>query len=102
MGYRSEVTIALHETVVDRNLITQEIPRELLEGFVTKVGNHSYYQFVGIKWMYYATIIEFFKTLQDVEYGGVRLGENSDDHEYFGCHDDYELYITSYISSPIP
>ena len=119
MGYYSVMTVALSATVVNRNIITNEIPKLLLDtriAVVTDYKHHStgelyarYYQLEPLK--FYADIPDiagvhaFFEQLDDEKtdetlYGALMVGEDHNDTHSFGDPDSFELFFTTIIEIP--
>lgn len=106
MGYRSDIVIAINQAVVARNLLTQEIPKSVLECFVRKDDNQtaapvSYYHLSGWKWdTYYPeakAIEDWFFSMEDEEFGAMRMGEEMGDVEIWGNPQDYGIFANQFI-----
>lgn len=118
MGYYSVMTVALCATVVKRNIITNEIPKLLLEEHVkvTDFKHHStgelyvrYYQLEPLKFYpdipVIAEIHEFFEQLDneqtgEVLYGALMVGEDHNDTHSFGDPNSFEMFFTTTIEIP--
>tara|TARA_B110000259_G_scaffold14925_1_gene15664 strand:+ start:60 stop:404 length:345 start_codon:yes stop_codon:yes gene_type:complete len=112
MGYRSEITIGMLKTqYLECSLITLTLPKLLVEHRPEACGEFMYWNIEEIKWYdSYADISEcerFFKALDALPYedkqvfGAIRLGESSDDIEEWGSPHEYDIYVTSQITSPL-
>ena len=106
MGYRSDIVIAVEQAVVARNLLTQEIPKSVLDCFVRKDENQltspvSYYHLTGWKWNTYypeaKAIEDWFASMEDEEFGAVRMGEEFGDVEYWGDPGEFSIYAQQNI-----
>lgn len=106
MGYRSDIVIAINQAVVTRNLLTQEIPKSVLECFVRKDDNQiaapvSYYHLSGWKWETYypevKAIENWFISMEDEEFGAMRMGEEMGDVEIWGNPQDYGIFANQFI-----
>lgn len=106
MGYRSDIVIAINQAVVTRNLLTQEIPKSVLECFVRKDENQltspvSYYHLSGWKWNTYypeaKAIEDWFISMEDEEFGAMRMGEEMGDVESWGNPHDYGIFANQFI-----
>lgn len=106
MGYRSDIVIAINQAVVARNLLTQEIPKSVLECFVRKDDNQtaapvSYYHLSGWKWNTYypeaKAIEDWFFSMEDEEFGAMRMGEEMGDVEIWGNPQDYGIFANQFI-----
>lgn len=106
MGYRSDIVIAINQAVVTRNLLTQEIPKSVLECFVRKDDNQitapvTYYYLYGWKWNTYypeaKEIEDWFASMEAKEFGAMRMGEEMDDVEIWGNPQDYGIFANQCI-----
>jgi len=107
MGYRSDIVIAVDQAVVARNLLTQEIPKSVLECFVRKDENIpngspvSYYHLSGWKWNTYypeaKEIEDWFVSMEDEEFGAMRMGEEMGDVEIWGSPSEYNIFANQFI-----
>ena len=106
MGYRSDIVIAVDQAVVARNLLTQEIPKSVLECFVRKDENQltspvSYYHLTGWKWNTYypeaKAIEDWFASMEDEEFGAMRMGEEMGDIEIWGSPSEFSIFANQFI-----
>ena len=106
MGYRSDIVIAVEQAVVARNLLTQEIPKSVLDCFVRKDENQltspvSYYLLTGWKWETYypevKAIEAWFASMKGEEFGAMRMGEEFGDVEYWGDPGEFSIYAQQNI-----
>lgn len=106
MGYRSDIVIAVEQAVVARNLLTQEIPKAVLDCFVRKDENQltspvSYYHLPGWKWETYypevKSIESWFASMEDEEFGAMRMGEEMGDIEIWGSPSEFGIFANQFI-----
>ena len=106
MRYRSDIVIAVEQVVVARNLLTQEIPKSVLECFVRKDENQltspvSYYHLTGWKWNTYypeaKAIEDWFASMEDEEFGAMRMGEEMGDIEIWGSPSEFSIFANQFI-----
>lgn len=106
MGYRSDIVIAVEQAVVARNLLTQEIPKSVLDCFVRKDENQltspvSYYLLTGWKWETYypevKAIEAWFASMKDDEFGAMRMGEEMGDVETWGNPCEFSIFANQCI-----
>ena len=106
MGYRSDIVIAVEQAVVARNLLTQEIPKSVLDCFVRKDENQltspvSYYHLIGWKWETYypeaKAIEDWFASMEDEEFGAMRMGEEMGDIEIWGSPSEFGIFANQFI-----
>jgi len=121
MGYRSDLVIAVHGTILAHDLISSIIPRVLKELKSSDVGGIRYWRIEQWKWYReYADVweIEAFFSFMDtlspvpchpddpnttrttVPYGAIRIGEDMVDIEEWGSPMDYELFVERNIVAP--
>lgn len=107
MGYRSDIVIALKQEVITRNLLTNEIPKIVLESFNRKDENVDnsltvyYYYLEGFKWYTeYPEVLaveDWLNSMNYEEFGAVRLGEDFEDVEYWGNPGEFNIYPRQHI-----
>lgn len=106
MGYRSDIVIAVEQAVVARNLLTQEIPKSVLDCFVRKDENQltspvSYYHLTYWKWETYnpetKAIEAWFASMEDGEFGAMRMGEEMGDIEIWGSPSEFSIFANQFI-----
>ena len=107
MGYRSDIVIALKQEVITRNLLTNEIPKQVLENFNRKDENADnsspvyYYYLNGFKWYTeYPEVLaveDWFNSMDYEEFGAMRLGEDYGDVEYWGNPTEFNIYFRQHI-----
>ena len=119
MGYRSDIVIAIHKTIMARNLITNELPSILKNVAHYQVDNAFYWRLEQWKWNNgYAEIKELedyfdhLETEDEVDdgggphssyvgvYGAVRAGEEHGDIEEWGVPWDYNISVQVSIDAP--
>ena len=116
MGYRSDVVIAVHKTIVARDLIAPFIPQALRE-LPYKENDLGRYWNIG-QWKWYDSysdiqeIEAFFSELESMPpvksdgaydsgvYGAVRVGEDHDDIQDWGSPGDYDIRAFTTINYP--
>lgn len=118
MGYRSDVVIAIHKSIMARALITNELPSLLREEPSYQSGDALYWKMEGLKWYSeYKDVIEveaYFDKL-DAEpcifdqkeptfstcvFGAMRMGEEVEDIETWGQPDQYDISLYQQIDCP--
>jgi len=119
MGYRSNITIGVHKSIIITDLISPVIPNSLKTESYTDIGDVRYWE---LDWKWYDSypevqaVLAFFEYLSDqpnimmspdtnthsIEvYGAIRLGEDTGDIEEWGSPNEYEIYTSQAISSPV-
>ena len=117
MGYRSDIVIGVGKEVLVRHLLSPCIPSALMNEPYTTIDDVVYWRLEGWKWYEgYDEVIEildFFRLLDNwldegVEkylnethvslYGALRIGEDDDDMETWGCPGDFDIYLERSIS----
>lgn len=118
MGYRSDITIAIHKSIIARDLIAPIIPAVLKQEPSVSSQNAVYWQLKGWKWYASYTevqdLINFFVFLDDepeiqndtcsypfAVYGFIRIGENDDDVEEQGEPSVYDMQLERFVSVPV-
>lgn len=117
MGYRSDVVIGIHKTILARNLITSEIPKEIIEFGHTLHDDVAYFKISDWKWYpsypEVAAIEEWFAGLVDeqndlpedaevrVIFGAMRIGESDDDVETWGDPYSFDICLNRSIDFPM-
>lgn len=106
MGYRSDIIIGVTKTVVARDLLTDEIPKCLKTiKYITDENSFAVYWEIN-QWKWYdsspdvAAITSWLKSLDQEEYGFIRLGEDDEDIEIRGSPTDFEMYLQKSIDFP--
>lgn len=107
MGYRSNIVIALKQEVITRNLLTNEIPKQVLENFNRKDENADnsspvyYYYLTGFKWYTEYSVVlaaeDWLNSMDYEEFGAMRLGEDFGDVEYWGNPGEFNIYLSQHI-----
>lgn len=105
MGYRSNVVIAIHKTIIARNLVTFEIPTNITNNFVKESEKAHYFLLEQWKWydecLDVEEIEDYFTHLNDESdyemYGAVRMGADLGDVEYWGSPHDFDIYAVQDI-----
>ena len=119
MGYRSDVVIAVHKSVLASDLVNPIIPKCLKEQPHHDTKDARYWVIEGWKWYdSYPEILEieeFFKHLDEEfaripdsdspgytngVYGAIRIGEEFGDSDTWGDPSDYEIYVNQSIDYP--
>ena len=110
MGYRSNIIIAINKEVRARHLITNEIPAcltnddSVIKEADERTGN-LYFKIEDWKW--YSTypeiqaIEKWFESMQEHEFGAMRMGEDDDDTQRWGEPYDFDICLNRYLSCPI-
>ena len=116
MGYRSDIAIAVHKTIIARDLIDPIIPEVLRKEPFQDIGEARYWLFSG--WKFYDSYQEvqdiqnFFdaldeesiqapnSTYQYAVYGAIRIGVNEDDVQSWGDPNEYQIYLHRAIRAP--
>ena len=116
MGYRSDIAIAVHKTIIARDLIDPIIPEVLRIESFQDIGEARYWLLSG--WKFYDSYQEvqdiqnFFNTLDEESiqepnstyeyavYGAIRIGESDDDVESWGDPNEYQICLNRSISTP--
>lgn len=110
MGYRSDIIIAIAKEVRARHLISNEIPACLMnDTSVIKEARESdgafYFRIEGWKWydsyQEIRDIEAWFNSMQDEEFGAMRMGEDDNDTETWGQPYDFDICLNRYLSCPI-
>jgi hypothetical protein len=110
MGYRSDIIIAIAKEVRARHLISNEIPACLMnDTSVIKEARESdgafYFRIEGWKWydsyQEIRDIEAWFTSMQDEEFGAMRMGEDDNDTETWGQPYDFDICLNRYLSCPI-
>ena len=100
MGYYSDVKIVINKRVKVLELIQAvKFPEEMKDyGDVFDLNNdEEIWSFTEIKW--YGSferiqkIMKFLESLDDEDYGFIRIGENTEDIEYLGDPGKYRMYV---------
>jgi len=103
MGYRSDILIAVNKKVLARNLIKKEIPDSIGEPTST-TEDAVYYCIYNWKWYdSYPEIREleaWFDSMEDEEFGVIRIGEDGTDTQEWGQPYDFEIYVNRSLSYP--
>lgn len=110
MGYRSDIIIAIKPEVRARHLISSEIPACLMNDNSVVKESHPqtgffYFRIEGWKW--YETYPEiqeieaWFESMDDSEFGAMRMGEDNDDNQTWGSPYDFDICLNRYLSCPI-
>lgn len=105
MGYRSNVVIAIHKTIIARNLVTFEIPTNITNNFVKESEKAHYFLLEQWKWydgcLDVKEIEDYFTHLNEESdyeiYGAVRMGEDLGDVESWGSPNDFDIYAVQDI-----
>lgn len=121
MGYRSNIIIGLHKTIMARNLVTNELPKFFKYEIPQQCGDSFYWKFEAYKWyVSFPEIAEmeaYFELLeqeatkhQECEqnsenqkeslFGAIRLGEGDDDEEEWGNPTAFGIESLSSLDSP--
>lgn len=116
MGYRFDIAIAVHKSIIARDLIDPIIPEVLKEEPFQDIGEARHWLLCG--WKFYDSYQEvqdiqnFFdaldeesiqepnSTYQYAVYGALRIGEDDDDVQSWGDPQEYQIYLNRSISSP--
>lgn len=105
MGYRSDIVIGVNKTVLARNLITSEIPKCLFNETQREDKDTVYWILEGWKWYSdYSEVRQieaWFDSMEEDEFGAIRVGEDTDDTQHWGCPHDFEIYVHHYVQCPI-
>lgn len=117
MGYRSDIVIGIHKTILARNLITSEIPKELIELGYSLHDDVAYFKIADWKWYpsypevaaieawFFALVDEQENLPADAEvstlFGALRIGENDDDVEKWGDPYEFDIGINKSIDFPM-
>lgn len=104
-GYRSTVVIAIHKTIIARNLVTSEIPTQITKNFIKESETAHYFLLDNWKWhQEYPEVEEiedYFEYLNDESdyemYGAVRMGKDLGDVESWGSPNDFGIYAVQNI-----
>lgn len=120
MSYRSDIVIAIHKTIMARNLITNEFPSILKTEAHYQVDNAFYWRLDFWRWDNgYADVKEvedYFEKLDEEDevdasdagdhpyrigvYGAVRVGEDSSDLQEWGTPEEYGISVDISIDAP--
>jgi len=106
MGYRSNVTIAIKKEVLMADLVDPKIPDVLKKlGYQTK-EDHPHVYFVIEDWKWYESFPEildikaWFASMEENEFGAIRIGENDDDVQSWGSPWLFDIYVVREIDHP--
>lgn len=106
MGYTSTIVIGVKKEVLARDLIKPEIPnclKEIGHKINEQIGA-AYWELDSWKW--YSTYDEiqkieaWFASMDEEEFGAIRIGEDADDYQKWGSPYDFDIYLNRYISFP--
>lgn len=108
MGYRSNVVIGITKEVMARDLISPEIPVVLKTPSEARMAtaHNGFVYFVIEDWKWYSTYEEvqaieaWFDSMDELEFGAIRMGEEFGDVQIWGCPSDFDIYSNQWISSP--
>ena len=117
MGYRSDVVIGIHKTILARHLIAPEIPKELFERGYHVHDDVAYFKIEQRKWYPsypdVAAIEAWFSALVDEQenlpadaevstlFGALRIGESDDDVEKWGDPYEFDIGVNRSIDFPM-
>ncbi len=105
MGYRSNLIIAVKKEIIARDLITQEIPA-IIKQLDSTSNEFATYYFIN-DWKWYSTydevetIEEWFASMNDEDYGAIRMGEDDDDIHRWGSPYDFDIYVSRSLECPV-
>ena len=105
MGYRSDVVIAIsHKGKLQSILFDTDIKIIKEADNIIRDEEADYYFFEGWKWYEdypdIKALMDFLTSLDDEDYGFVRIGEENSDIEELGSPYDYNIGVSSYIYTP--
>lgn len=117
MGYRSDIVIGIHKTILARHLIAPEIPKWVLEEKHTIHNDIAYYKLSGWKWYssypevaaietWFTELLEEQGTLPGeaevpVIFGAIRIGEDDSDIESWGEPHEFDINLNRSIDFPM-
>jgi hypothetical protein len=117
MGYRSDIVIGIHKTILARHLIAPEIPKWVLEEKHTIHDDAVYYKLSGWKW--YASYPEvaaieawFAELTAEMEdlpeeaevkflFGALRIAEDDTDVQQWGDPYEFDISLNRSIDYPM-
>lgn len=104
MGYRSDAVIGIRKEVLVRHLIRPEIPECLKHVESWENNGRHYYKIDSWKWYSsYSDIQEiekWFASMDDEDFGAMRIGEDDKDIETWGDPYEFEIHLNRYIDCP--
>ena len=104
MGYRSDLIIAVSNEIILEDMVANTIPKIIkqLDFKLRNIG--TYYRIEGWKWYDddrdVSAILEWFSSMEETQFGAVRVGEDSDDIEEWGTPYIFDIYVQTTIDSP--
>ena len=113
MGYYSQVTIGMEKQYyVESALITQALPKLLVQEKAIATTDAVYWTFEAIKWYesypYIQECETYFETLKKAQlnnnypiFGAIRIGEDSHDYEEWGHPYSFDICTSRLITSPV-
>jgi hypothetical protein len=105
MGYRSDVVIAIRKSILAKDLIAPSIPSVIKELSTASTDAATYYFIEGWKWYpSYPEVQEieaWFDSMNDEEFGAMRIGEDDNDTQTWGSPYEFEVYLSRQISAPV-
>lgn len=98
-GYYSLVAIGMHISNENHEIFRAVDPNVK----ITMIGELLYYEYDWIKWYIdgtdeIVTVMAYLDTLGNTNYGYLRVGEESDDIDRYGCPYDFDMNIETLIS----
>ncbi len=108
MGYRSTIAIAISKKAILESLLKiKTLPNAFntADVFDDSQKNAHYWIFESTKWYPTYTTIDaiekFLATLNDDDYGFIRIGEDQGDVEILGNPWEYDMGAQTIISTPV-
>ena len=117
MGYRSSVVCLMYgNNDIGDNTIVKEFVRSRVEAYSGEAAAHVKdafnYDGWGVKfecqdWKWYDSYQEirdieaWFNSMDDAEFGAMRMGEDDNDTETWGQPYDFDICLNRYLSCPI-
>lgn len=105
MGYRSDLVIAVRKEVIAADLINPTIPAVIKELNFASTEKVLYYFIEDWKWYSsYPEVQEieaWFDSMQDEDFGAMRIGEDDNDTQTWGSPSEFEIWLSRTIDCPV-
>ena len=102
MGYRSEVVVKFSDNAVKVVKKFYELDKQIKELIDDSENSTGWEQIQALHWDWIKwydddeaimAFIDMLDQIGDENFGMIRLGEENDDMEYYGCPSNFDMYI---------